>query len=149
MLCLPPLPEIAQQLGVDALIEGSVLRVGNRVRITAQLIEAATDHHLWAENYERDLGDVLALQGEVARAIAGEIEVALTPQEEAVLTGARPVNPEAYEAYLKGRHFLVKRTPKAFKTSVEYFRQAIEKEPSYALAYAGLADTSRTFKSHY
>jgi len=93
-----PLREIAQALGVDGVIEGSVFRAGNRVRITAQLIQAATDRHLWAESYERELTDVMALQGEVTRAIAGEVKAALTPQEQARLAGARPVNPDAHEA---------------------------------------------------
>jgi serine/threonine protein kinase/Tfp pilus assembly protein PilF len=137
----PPLPEIAQQLGVDALIEGSVLRVGNRVRITAQLIEAATDQHLWAENYERDFGDILALQGEVARAIAEEIEVALTPQEETDLTGARPVDPVAFESYLKCRYYLSKWVDEGRLKGNECFRRAVEKSPHHALTYAGLAES--------
>ena len=97
------LPEIAQELNVDALVEGSVLRVGDRVKITAQLIRAATDEHLWGESYERDLGDVLRLHSEVARTIAQEIKVTLTPQEQGQMVEARPVNPEAYQAYLMGR----------------------------------------------
>ncbi len=133
-------PEIARELHVDAVIEGSVRRSGQRVRITAQLVHAATDTHLWAESYERDLRDVLALQDEVARAIASEIRVKLTPQEQARLMSARPVNPEAHELYLKGRYYWNKRTPETLKKSFEYFQQAIEKDPSYALAYAGLAD---------
>jgi serine/threonine protein kinase len=99
-----PLAEIARELHVDALVEGSVLRFGNRVRITAQLIEAAPDRHLWAKSYERDLQDILALQSEVARAIAQEIRIKITPQEEERLTKTRRVDPMAYEAYLKGRH---------------------------------------------
>jgi len=136
-----PLREIAQALGVDGVIEGSVFRAGNRVRITAQLIHAATDRHLWAESYERDLRDVLALQSEVAGAIANEIKIKLTPQEQARLASARPVNPEAHEAYLKGRYYWNLRTEEGVKKGIEYFQQAIEKDPGYALAYAGLADS--------
>jgi TolB-like protein len=136
-----PLREIAQALGVDGVIEGSVFRAGNRVRITAQLIHAATDRHLWAESYERDLRDVLALQSEVAQAIAKEIQIKLTPQEQAHLASARPVNPEAHEAYLKGRYYWNLRTEEGVKKGIQYFQQAIEKDPGYALAYAGLADS--------
>jgi TolB-like protein len=96
------MPVIAKQLGVDAVIEGTILRAGQKVRITAQLIQARDERHLWSGKYERDLGDVLRLQGEVAQAIASRIQVKLTPQEHAVLARARPVNPQAYEAYLKG-----------------------------------------------
>ncbi len=136
-----PLPEVARELNVDGVIEGSVLRSGDQVRITAQLIRASTDTHLWADSYERDLRDVLALQDEVARTIANEIKVKLTPQEQARLKSARPVNPEAYQAYLKGRYFWNKRTAEGFKKAIEYFQQAIEKDPAHALAYAGLADS--------
>ncbi|MGH9580869.1 MAG: protein kinase domain-containing protein [Terriglobales bacterium] len=110
-----PLPEIARELNVDAVIEGSVVRDGDRVRITAQLIYAPADQHLWVESYERDLKDVLALQDEVARSIASEIKVKLTPEEQAHLTSARSVNPEAYELYLKGRHHWNKRTEEELK----------------------------------
>jgi serine/threonine protein kinase/Flp pilus assembly protein TadD len=134
------LPEIAEDLHVDAVVEGSVLRVGSRVRITAELIHAATDTHLWGECYERDLQDVLVLQSEVARAIAREIQVAVTAEESKRLASARPVDPEAYEAYLKGRHCWNQRTEEALKKAAEYFRQAIAKNPRYALAYSGLAD---------
>jgi TolB-like protein/Flp pilus assembly protein TadD len=136
-----PLPQIAKELNVDAVIEGSVLRAGNRVRITAQLIQASTDRHLWAETYDRDLRDILALQSEVARAIASEIKVKLTPQEQTRLASTRPVNPEAHEWYLKGRFLWERRTPAALKKSIEYFQQALEKDPGYATAYAGLADS--------
>lgn len=134
------LPEIARELGVDAVVEGAVERAGNHVRISAQLIRAPTDTHLWAESYERDLGDVLALQDEVARAITAEIKAKLTPQEQARLTSTHSVNPEAHELYLKGRYYWNQRTAEALKKSLEYFQQAIEKDPSYGLAYAGLAD---------
>jgi TolB-like protein/DNA-binding winged helix-turn-helix (wHTH) protein/Tfp pilus assembly protein PilF len=135
-----PLPEIARELKVDAVVEGSVLRSGERVRITAQLIHAATDRHLWSESYERDLSDILALQSEVARAIVGEIRTKLTPQEQARLATARSVRPEAYQAYLKGRYFWNKRTEEGFNKGIEYFNQAIAIDPNYALAYVGLAD---------
>src|SRR5262249_41149634 len=125
---------------VDAVVEGSVARSGNRVRITAQLIHASTDTHLWADNFERDLKDVLGLQDEVARDIASHIKVKLTPQEKTRLDNARPGNPEVYELYLKGRYYWNKRTPATLKKSLEYFQQAIEKDPSYALGYAGSAD---------
>jgi len=135
------LPEIARELNVDAVVEGSVLLVGERVRITAQLIEAKTDRHLWAQRYERDLRDVLTLQSDVARDIASEIKLTLTPEEQARLASARPVNPEAYQLYLKGRLFWNRRTEEGLKRGIEYFEQAIEIDPNYALAYAGLADS--------
>ena len=135
-----PLPQIGRELNVDAVVEGSVMRSGDRMRITAQLIHAASDRHLWAESYEGDLRDVLALQSKVAQAIAREIRITLTPQERGHLAKARPVDPEAYELYLKGRYFWNKRTEEGLRKGIEYFRQAIGKEPSYALAYAGLAD---------
>jgi len=134
------LPQIGQELNVDALIEGSVLRAGQRLRITIQLIHAATDEHLWAEGYERDLCDILSLQSEVAGAVAQEIRIKLTPQEHARLGWARPVDPEAHDAYLRGRYSWNRRTEEALKKSLEYFQQAIEKDPGYALGYAGLAD---------
>ncbi len=135
-----PLREIAQELGVDAVVEGSVSHAGRRVRITAQLIEAAADRHLWAETYDRDQRDVLALQSDVARAIAHEIKIKLTPQERARLTSARPLNPGAHEAYLLGRYFWNKRTEEGLAKALEYFQQAIGKDSSYAAAYAGIAD---------
>jgi len=135
-----PLPEIARELNVDGFVEGSVLRAGDRVRITAQLIHAATDQHIWAKSYERDLSDVLALQSEVARAIADEVQAKLTPQERARLARARPVNPAAHEAYLKGRYHWAQATEEGVRKSIEYFAEAIAKDPSYALAHAGLSD---------
>jgi serine/threonine protein kinase/Tfp pilus assembly protein PilF len=134
-----PLPQIAKELGVDALIEGSVLREGGQVRITAQLIQASTDQHLWAESYQRDLRDVLALQGEIAGAIADKVRAALTPTERTRLASARPVNPEAYDAYLKGMQYRYKLTPQDFDTALEYFELALKKDPNYAPAYAGMA----------
>jgi TolB-like protein/tRNA A-37 threonylcarbamoyl transferase component Bud32/Flp pilus assembly protein TadD len=135
-----PLPQIAQELNVDAVIEGSVLRSGDRVRITAQLIGAVPERHLWARNYERDLRDVLSLQGEIARTIAEEIKANVTPDVQARLARARPVSPEAYEAYLRGRYFWNKRTEEAVKKAIEFFGQALEKDPAYALANTGFAD---------
>jgi eukaryotic-like serine/threonine-protein kinase len=134
-----PLREIAHALGVDGIIEGSVLRAGDRVRITAQLISADTDTHLWAESYERDMRDVLALQGQVARAIAGEVRAALTPQEKARLASTRPVNPEAYDAYLKGLHHWYVLTLADLDTAQRYFELALEKDPNYALANVGIS----------
>ncbi len=135
-----PLPEIARELKVDAVIEGTVVRSGNRVRIAAQLIHAATDTHLWAKSYESDLRDVLALQSDVARTIAQEIQIQLTPQEKARLAGTGPVDPGAYEAFVKGRHHWYRRSPDALKRALHYLQQATAKDPTYALAYAGLAD---------
>jgi TolB-like protein/DNA-binding winged helix-turn-helix (wHTH) protein/Tfp pilus assembly protein PilF len=135
-----PLPEIAQALGVDGILEGSVQRSGGRVRITAQLIRTATDTHLWAESYERDSRDVLTLQGDVARAVAREINVALTPEESTHLSSARPVNPEAYEAYLKGQSHWYWLSREHLDTALEYFELALEKDPTYALAYVGVAN---------
>jgi eukaryotic-like serine/threonine-protein kinase len=136
-----PLPQIAKELQVDAVVEGSVERSGNRVRISAQLIHAATDAHLWADSYDRELRDVLALQSEVAQAIASEVNAKVTAEERVRLASTHPVNPEAYEAYLRGRFYQNKRTESALRKSVEYFQQAIQKDPSYALAHAGLADS--------
>lgn len=135
-----PLPEIARELNVDAVVEGAVARTGDRVRITAQLVDAPNDRHVWAEEYERELHDILALQSEVARAIAAEIQVRLTPQEQARLARTRPVNPEAYEGFLKGRFHWNKRTREGLKRGLEYFQESVEKDPGYAFAYAGLAD---------
>src|SRR5207247_8923675 len=129
-----PLPEIARELNVDAVVEGTVLRSGEQVRITAQLIQTPADKHLWAESYEGELHDTLALQKKVASAIAEQIRIELTPKEQAVLKNAKVVNPEAYEAYLKGRYFWNKRTADGLKRAVDYFDQAIEKDPTYAQA---------------
>lgn len=134
------LPEIARELHVDAVVEGSVERSGGKVRITAQLIEAPTDKHLWASNYDRDLRDVLALQAEVARAIASEVNIKLTPQEQVHLAKARIVKPEAHEAYMKGLFELHKQRGESIEQAIQYFQQAIVLDPGDALAYAGLAD---------
>jgi TolB-like protein len=136
-----PLPQIARELNVDAVVEGTVLRSGDQVRITAQLIEASTDKHLWSQSYEGELRDTLALQNRVARAIADQIRINLTPQEQAALKSVKVVNPEAYESYLKGRYFWNKRTADGLKAALAYFNQAIEEDPKYAPAYSGLADT--------
>jgi eukaryotic-like serine/threonine-protein kinase len=136
-----PLRQIGRELGVDGVIEGSVQRAGDRVRITAQLIYAPSDRHLWAESYDRDLHDVLKLQGEVAQVIANEVNAKLTPKEQSRLADKRPVDPEAYQAYLQGRYYWNKRTEGDIKKAIGYFQQAINKEPNYALAYAGLADS--------
>jgi TolB-like protein/DNA-binding winged helix-turn-helix (wHTH) protein/Tfp pilus assembly protein PilF len=136
-----PLPQIARELNVDAVVEGSVLRSGDRVRITAQLIEAPTDKHLWSQSYEGDLRDTLAVQNSVARAIADQIRINLTPREQAALRTVDVVNPAAYESYLKGRFFWNKRTADGLRTALAYFNQAIEEDPKYARSYSGLADT--------
>ena len=136
-----PLPQIARELNVDAIVEGTVLRSGDQVRITAQLIDAAADKHLWSQSYEGELKDTLALQNQVARAIADQIRINLNPQEQAALKTAKVVNPEAYESYLKGRYFWNKRTPDSLKVALAYFNQAIDEDPTYAQAYSGLADT--------
>jgi TolB-like protein/DNA-binding winged helix-turn-helix (wHTH) protein/Tfp pilus assembly protein PilF len=135
------IPEIGKALGVDALIEGTVERDANRVRIRVQLIDSASDHHLWARTYDREIRDVLLLQSEAARDIAQEIRGQVSPPP-ANAAGAppAPVNPDAYEAYLKGRFFLNKRSPEGMKTGSGYFEQAIAQDPQFALAYAGLAD---------
>ena len=135
------LPQIARELAVDAVVEGSVARSGNRVRIDAQLIQAPSDRHLWAKSYERDIQDVLALQGEMARTIASEIQIRLTPKDQARLAKTPPVNREAYDAYLRGRFFWNKRTAEGLEKGIEHFNDATQKDPGYALAYAGLADS--------
>jgi TolB-like protein/Tfp pilus assembly protein PilF len=135
-----PLPEIARELQVEGVVEGTVLRSGDRVRISAQLIHAPTDTHLWAESYERELRDVLALQSEIAQAIAREVQVKVTPEEQAHISQVRPVEPAAYEAYLKGRYYWNQRSGGGLSKGAECFQQAIEKDPGYAMAWAGLAD---------
>ena len=133
------LPAIASELGVDAIVEGSVLRAGDEVRITAQLIDAASDTHLWADSYDRDMTNILSLQREVAQAIVREVKVAVTPEEEEQLADARPVDPEAYEAYLKGRFHWRKIAPEHIETALQYFQRALEVNPDYARAHAGIA----------
>ncbi|HEY3619601.1 MAG TPA: tetratricopeptide repeat protein [Candidatus Sulfotelmatobacter sp.] len=133
-------PEIAKTLGVDAIVEGSVIREGNQVRIHAQLIRAASDEHIWAGQYQREFRSLLAIQDEVARSIADRIEVSLTPQERQTLASTHPIDPEAHEDYLKGRYYFNQRTQDALNKSIEFFHQATARDPSYALAYCGLAD---------
>ncbi|MBI2221422.1 MAG: protein kinase [Acidobacteria bacterium] len=135
-----PLPQIARELNVDAIVEGSALRADGRIRITAQLIHAASDTHLWAGSYERDLRDVLALQSDVARAIAQEIRIQVTPQEQARLAAVRQVDPDVYALYLQGRYYWNRAGEARFRHSIEYFEQAIARDPNYAPAHAGVAD---------
>jgi|SRR5690242_11350053 TolB-like protein/Flp pilus assembly protein TadD len=135
------LPQIARELNVDGIVEGTVQREGERVRITAQLLYGPTDKHVWAQSYDRSLREVLALQNEVASAIAHEINVSVTPQEKSRLAAARPVNLEAHEAYLKGRYYLNKRTEEGFRQAITYFSEATQEDGNYALGYAGLADS--------
>ena len=136
----PPTPEIARTLDVDAVVEGSVLRSGDRVRITAQLIDARADKHLWARSFERNSRDVLALQDDLASAIAREIRVQLTPREQSRLTGARSVNPEAHDAYLKGRYFFNRPSDENLKKAIAQFEDAARLSPDFAPAYSGLSD---------
>jgi adenylate cyclase len=136
----PTTPEIAKLLNVDAVVEGSVARIGDRVRVTAQLIDAPADKHLWADTYERDSQDVLALQDEVALAIAREINVELTPHEQARFADARTVSPQAYEAYLKGRYFMSSPTEDRSSKAVGQFELAIKADSNFAPAYSGLSD---------
>ncbi len=133
--------EIGRELKVEYLLEGSVRREADRARISVQLIQVSDQTQLWAANYDRVLGGILSLQSEVAEAVAREIQVKLTPQQEARLASARPVNPEAYEAYLKGRYHWRLRTPEALEKSIKFFKDAIAKDSAYALGYAGLADS--------
>ena len=134
-----PLSQIAQALNVDAIVEGSVQRSSDRVRVSVQLIHAATDTQLWAREYERDLTDILKLQGEVARAIAGEIQVRLTAEERARLTSPGAVNPAAYLEYLLGQHYLWRLTEEDLTRAIEHFDRAIGLDASYAAAHAGLS----------
>jgi TolB-like protein/Flp pilus assembly protein TadD len=133
------LPEIGRALGVANIIEGSVFRSGDRVRITVQLINALTDKYLWAKNYEREIVDMLALHGEVTRAIARQIQVTLTPEEDSRLSETREVDPAIYQLYLKGMYFLKQYTPESIQKGLAYLHQAVELDPANARAYAGLA----------
>jgi len=135
-----PLADIARSLHVDSVVEGSVVRSGDKLRITVQLVDARTDQHIWAEDYNRDLRDVVAVQGDVARRIAEGIRITLTPEERAELTSRHQINPEAYEAYLRGRYFWNRRTEEGMKKAIEYFEQSMGKDPNSPLAYDGLAD---------
>jgi eukaryotic-like serine/threonine-protein kinase len=144
-----PLPVIARELNVDAVVEGSVLRDHDRVRITAQLIRAASDQHLWAETYDRKLRDVLDLQGEVARDIAKQIKITLTPEEKTRLASRREVDPEAHDLYLQGLYHLNKGTEAELKAAIDDFQQALVKVPGYAPAYSGLADCYLALSTYY
>jgi TolB-like protein len=134
------LPRIGQELGVDAIVEGSVIRSGNRIRITAQLIRAAVDRHLWANSYEFEIGDVLSLQARVAEAITREVSLNLSAGERARLAKPRTANAAAYEAYLHGRYAWSRRNERDIRAAVAHFQQAIALDPNFASAYAGLAD---------
>jgi TolB-like protein/DNA-binding winged helix-turn-helix (wHTH) protein/Tfp pilus assembly protein PilF len=137
------LPEIARELNVDLIVEGSVIRSGQRVRVTAQLLQGTSDQHIWAETYDRDLGDVLKLQAEVADSIAQQVRAQMTPQQHAQLRRADLVNPAAYDPYLKGRLYFTTEynKPDSLRKAQHYFAESIQKDPNFALAYAGMADT--------
>ncbi len=135
-----PLSQIAGELSVDAVFEGTVLRDGNRVRITAELVQVSTDRHLWAETYESQMGDILALQNRVSSAIVNEIRINLTPEDQERLARNPAVAPEAYENYLKGRYYWNRRSDENLTKAIGYFEQATRQDPQYALAYAGLSD---------
>jgi TolB-like protein/DNA-binding winged helix-turn-helix (wHTH) protein len=143
-----PLPQIARELNVDAVVEGSVLRLGNQVRISAQLIQADGDRHLWAESYDRDLNDILGLQKDVAREIARQIHAKLTPEEVAP-SAQHKVDPEAHDAYLQGRYHANKQTEKEVQTAIDYFQRAVSRDPTFAPAYAGLADCYLSLATAY
>jgi serine/threonine-protein kinase len=144
----PPTPEIARALGVEAIVEGSVTRSGDRVRINAQLIDARTDKHLWAESFERKSSDVLALQAELASAIASAINVRLTPDEQSRLSAAPSVNPEAHDAYLKGRYFFNRPSDENLQKAIAQFEAVVELSPTFAPAYSGLSD-AYTWAAYY
>jgi len=133
------LPEIARELNVDAIVEGTVQSSPGRIHVSAQLVRAQPEKHLWAESYDRSLGDMVALQEELAREIAGAIRISLTPQQQVQLR--RNVSPDVYDLYLKGRYFWNRRTEEGLTKAIEYFNQTIAKDPDYALAYSGLADS--------
>jgi TolB-like protein/DNA-binding winged helix-turn-helix (wHTH) protein/Tfp pilus assembly protein PilF len=140
-----PLRQIAAELDVDAVVEGAVIRSGNRVRVTAQLIAGDTDEHLWARDYDREVRDVLTLQAEVAAAIAEAVEAKLQPREQRRLSAAAPIDPDVYEAYLKGRFYWASRTAEGKVKAEHFFQEAIAKDPKYAPAWSGLSDTYRQF----
>jgi len=135
------LPEIARQLGVANILEGGVQKVGDSVRVNVQLIKAATDTHLWAESFDRQLTDIFRIESEIAKAIADTLQAKLTGREQSAIATRPTENTDAHELYLKGRYFFAKRSSDGFKSAIDYFNQAIAKDPSYALAYAGLADS--------
>jgi TolB-like protein/Tfp pilus assembly protein PilF len=133
--------EIGRELGVDYVVEGSVRRADGRVRISAQLIQVSDQTHLWAQSYERELSGILAVQSEVARAIATRIQIELAPAPRGRLASSLPTTPQAYELYLKGRYYLNRANPHDHEKALAYFQQAVEEDPLYAAAYAGIADT--------
>ncbi|MGC2401779.1 MAG: tetratricopeptide repeat protein, partial [Acidobacteriaceae bacterium] len=133
-------PEIARMLAVDAIVEGSLVREGQQIRVHAQLIRAATDEHIWAGEYQRNYKSILEVQGEVARSILEQIELNLSPEERTRLVSGRPVDPQAYENYLKGRYYFNQRTEDALHKSIASFQQAVTSDPGYAPAYSGLAE---------
>jgi tetratricopeptide (TPR) repeat protein len=135
------MPQIARELGVDALIEGTVLRAGGRVRITAQLVHGPQDRHLWSECFERELSDMLVVQADIARAVADAVAATVTLDEASRLSRTRPIDPAAYDAYLKGRFFWRQRTREGLLRSVEYYRKATDIEPAFALAHAAAAES--------
>jgi len=141
-------PEIAKTLGVDAVVEGSLMKDGNRIRVHAQLIRAATDEHIWSESYDREVGNLLALESEVAQSIAEKVQVTITGQERESLAKVRAVSPDAYEAYLKGRFYWNKRTGESMLKAVVYFQEAIDKDPTFSAAYSGLADCNSGLAWH-
>lgn len=143
------LHEIGRELNVDSVLEGSVLRDGERVRITAQLIRVSTDQHLWAESYNRDLKDVLTLQSELARNIASEVKVTLSPAEESRLHATRVVSSQAHEDYLKGLFYMHRNTESDLHKAIEYFRRSTEQDPNYAPGYAGLASAFANLSTNY
>jgi IS30 family transposase len=134
------LPEIARELGVDGVIEGTVIREGDRIRVTAQLVDARSDSHVWADRFDRELSSVLTLQSDVARAVTDQIRLELTPQDAKRLGSGARVQPDAYEAYLKGRYLNHRTTHEDALKAVEYFQESIRIDPDFALGYAGLAD---------
>ncbi len=137
------LPQIAQELGVDGIVEGSVSREGDQVRVTVQLLDGPNDRHIWSEDYQRELGGILSLQRDIAQAIAQQVRVKVTPQQQALLKPALAVNPEAYDAYLQGRFYMSTKfsQPKELKKAKNYFEESIRKDPNFALSYVGLADS--------
>ena len=143
------MPAIARELQVDAIIEGSVVRASDTVRITAKLIRGATGEIIWAQSFERDLRDVLALQREVARTIISKVDITLTPQEQARLASARPVDPEVHRQVLLGRHHAAKATEEGLRKAIQYFEAAIAKDPANALAHAGLAEAYTALSGFY
>lgn len=136
-----PIPQIARELNVDALIEGTVTQSGGRVRLTTNLLHGPTDRHLWAESYDRDLSDVIELQRELARTVARQVRINLSPEDQQRLSKARPVNPEAHELYLKGQYHYYRWRAEEFEKAVSYFQRAIAVDPEYSVAYLGLAKT--------